>query len=275
MMERLGRNLGRYHGETIEIETVQAETHQRALAAGWVAETFSSDRGWSLHAYHRLSPGASTHLYLSTGIHGDEPSGPLALLELLRENRWPRANLWLVPCLNPEGFRLNRRENAQGIDLNRDYRDSRTAEIAGHTAWLARQPRFDLSLLLHEDWEANGFYLYELDREGWPGFAERIVESVRPVCPIETAPVVDDFPCANGVIRPAVQPEERPQWAEAIYLSEKKSRRIYNFETPSDYPLPVRVRAHVAALRRAFASIEQGFPVAGPAQQPAGVDPGA
>ena len=70
-------------------------------------------------------------IYLSTGIHGDEPAGPLAALRLLQENQWPaNAELWFCPCLNPMGFVLNRRENDQGIDLNRQYRHLETAERA-------------------------------------------------------------------------------------------------------------------------------------------------
>ncbi len=99
-------------------------------------------------------------VYISTGIHGDEPAGPLAALQLLQEDCWPKdAALWMCPCLNPTGFPLNRRENAQGIDLNRDYRHLETAEVQAHTSWLQRQPAFDLTLCLHEDWESRGFYI--------------------------------------------------------------------------------------------------------------------
>ena len=61
------------------------------------------------------------------------------------------AALWLCPCLNPTGFPLNRRENAEGIDLNRDYRHLQSAEVRAHIDWLGRQPFFDLTLCLHED----------------------------------------------------------------------------------------------------------------------------
>ncbi len=69
-------------------------------------------------------------IYISTGIHGDEPAGPLAALRLIQENHWPEnAEIFLLPCLNPIGFTLNRRENANGIDLNRDYRNPKSAEV--------------------------------------------------------------------------------------------------------------------------------------------------
>lgn len=254
-MQRLGRNIGRYHGEPIEIAQVQREVHRLAELHGWECDTFLETPRLTLRAYRRPFPGATKNVYLSAGIHGDEPSGPLALLQLLEENRWPDANLWMVPCLNPPGFELNQRENADGIDLNRDYRHLRTAEVAAHAAWLQAQPRFDLTLILHEDWESNGFYVYELNPSNLPSLAESIVESVRDLCPIETAAEVDSWPCNAGIIRPQAPPEERPQWAESLYLIVHKSRLSYTLETPSDFDITLRVKAHVRAVRAAFAII--------------------
>jgi hypothetical protein len=251
-MERLGKNQGRYHGEAIDIDALQAEAHVLALDTGWTCDTFLESADRTLRGYRRPCPGSAMNLYISAGIHGDEPSGPRAVLELLRENKWPKTNLWLVPCLNPTGFRLNQRENDEGIDLNRDYRHLTRPEIQAHTRWLSEQPQFDLTLLLHEDWESSGFYVYELNPENRFSFAEPMIHAVQTLCPIEHAERVDDFRCEGGIIRPAFKPEERPQWAEAIYLTVYKSRQSYTMETPSDFPLPLRVSAHLAALRRVF-----------------------
>jgi protein MpaA len=257
LMERLGRNKGRYDGDPIDIDAVQRETHELAIASGWIANTFLDIPEIKLRGYRRPFPGAKRNLYIGAGIHGDEPSGPTALVQLLRENQWPDVNLWLVPCVNPTGYRLNTRENKAGIDLNRNYREPTALEVISHIEWLNRQPRFDLSLQLHEDWEANGFYLYELNPENRPSLANSILEAVRSLCPIERADRVDDFVCNAGIIRPQVIPEKRSQWAEAVYLIANKTRQSYTLETPSDFALPLRVRAHVVALRealRAFAS---------------------
>jgi hypothetical protein len=251
-MERLGKNHGRYHGESVDIDAVQREIHALALAANWTCDTFLNLPDRTLRGYHRATPGAAANLYLSAGIHGDEPSGPLALADLFKANNWPRANIWIVPCLNPTGFRLNQRENAEGIDLNRDYRHVTRPETKAHIDWLSQQPPFDLTLILHEDWEANGFYVYELNPHNQFSFALPMVEAVGALCPIEHAERVDDFVCSAGIIRPEVKPEDRPQWAESLYLIANKSRQSYTLETPSDYPLPYRVRAHTAAVTEAL-----------------------
>ena len=74
------------------------------------------------------------------GGHGDEPAGPLALKQLLEDNQWPQAHLTLIPVLNPGGLAQNRRENEEGIDINRDYRHFRSPEARAHVSWLEAQP---------------------------------------------------------------------------------------------------------------------------------------
>jgi murein peptide amidase A len=251
-MERLLKNQGRYFGESINIDELQREVHRYAEETGWNCDTFLDRPGLTLRAYRRPCSEAKRNLYFSAGIHGDEPSGPLALLQLMKGNNWPRANLWVVPCLNPTGLRLNTRENEQGIDLNRDYRHRKSLEVSAHIHWLERQPDFDLTLLLHEDWEATGFYLYELSEGPAPSFGEAIIAAVREQCPIETSELVDNFMCRAGIIRPQFRPEDRPQWAEAVYLIANKSRLNYTLETPSDYPLPLRTQAQLCAVKRVF-----------------------
>lgn len=259
-MQRLGKNIGRYFGETINIDQVQEEAHQLALSTGFTSETFLDRPGKTLRAYfraaknlgsHTHSPGAR-NFYFSTGIHGDEPSGPIAMLELLKLNAWPNGNIWLVPCLNPSGFRLNSRFNDAGIDLNRDYRSGRSEEVRAHLEWLKRQPPFWTSIILHEDWEANGFYIYEVNPNALPSIAEPIIASLRPNFPIEHADQVDTWPHKDGIIRPPFTPEERPEWAEALWLIANKTLQSCTFEAPSDFPLQFRVSAQVAAMRRAF-----------------------
>jgi len=259
-VEQLGKNHGGYHGETIEVHAVLRDLGIAAQQQGWMVETFGQQGGFDLIALHRAPvsishPPSPLRFYLSSGIHGDEPAGPLAALRLLRENDWPpNAELWFCPCLNPMGFRLNRRENPDGKDLNRDYRHLATAEVRAHFAWLERQPRFDAYLCLHEDWEAHGFYLYEQNPDGRLALAETIIKAVQKVCPIDPSEVIEDRPAKDGIIRPNLDPNTRPQWAEAFYLIMNKSRLGCTLEAPSDFPLPVRVNALVTGVNAALKS---------------------
>jgi protein MpaA len=257
-MEKLGKNLGGYHGELIDIRGVLREVETAAQAHGWNSELFYKIGDLKLFALHRKTEVRSqepeARIYISAGIHGDEPAGPLAALRLIKENHWPAdAELWLLPCLNPEGFILGTRENAGGIDLNRDYRNSKAAETEAHISWLERQPPFDLYLCLHEDWESHGFYLYEQNPDNRPSLAEKMIAAAKEACPIDLSENIEDRPAQNGIIRPNVAPQERPLWPEALYLISHKSRQGYTLEAPSDYPLSGRVDALVAAVKAALA----------------------
>ena len=257
-VQKLGKNHGGYHGETIDIRAVLRDIQVAAREHGWSAELFFKIGDLDFFALHRI-PGAGrqtpvSRIYLSAGIHGDEPAGPLAALQLIRENRWPAGSeVWLVPCLNPEGFIFNTRANADGIDLNRDYRRPESGEIIAHVRWLERQPCFDLYVCLHEDWESHGFYLYEQNPDNRPSLAEKIIRAVAPVCPIDLAENIEGRPAHGGIIRPNVNPQERPDWPEAFYLISHKARQGYTLEAPSDFPLTTRVNALVAAVKGALA----------------------
>jgi murein peptide amidase A len=257
-MQRLGKNHGGYHGETIDVRAVLRDIETAGRQHGWTAEVFGQQGEFNLLALHRLplslrTPHSALRIYLSAGIHGDEPAGPVAALRLLRENHWPEnAELWFCPCLNPTGFALNRRENAAGRDLNRDYRHGETAEVRAHIAWLERQPKFDLCLCLHEDWESHGFYIYELNPDHRPSLAETMMAHIGKVCPIDPSAFIEGREAKGGIIRPNLDPRTRPQWAEAFYLIVNKTRYSCTLEAPSDFPLPTRVNALVTGVNTAL-----------------------
>jgi len=263
-MQRLGKNAGGYHGETIDIGAVLRESVAAAQRHGWNVKCLDVTSGLSLCALHRPSPSSrSTHyaprVYISTGIHGDEPAGPLAVRQLIEENLWPaQLDLWLCPCLNPTGFPLNRRESALGHDLNRQYLHFDAPETRAHVEWLKQQPAFDLTLCLHEDWEAQGFYLYELNPLARATLAESVIEQVARVCPIDLSPEIEGRPARGGIIRPDTDPRSRPQWPESFWLLTHKSPQGYTFEAPSDFTMQVRVAALVTAVKAALAAFDPG-----------------
>jgi len=274
--QALGKNLKGYSGETIDVSAILNDCLAAAQANGWHIEDIVVNETLSLPALVR--PGAvvaagaaqtasiSTRVYLSAGIHGDEPAGPLAMRQLLRENRWPpEMSLWLCPCLNPNGFIHHRRENADGLDLNRQYLEAKAAETVAHIRWLERQPAFDLCLCLHEDWEARGFYLYELNPDNQPSLGPEIVRRVAQVCPIDLSPSIEGRPAKDGIIRPAVDPRDRPQWPESFYLLTYKTRLSYTLEAPSDFALPARVASLVIGVNTALDLLRQSRPPQFPA----------
>jgi hypothetical protein len=234
-----------------------AELMQRFEAAagpnGFRTERYGDVAGCPLLALTKRTPGPRPRLYFSAGIHGDEPAPPLALLEMLQSGVFDtRANWLICPLLNPSGFLKRTRESADGVDLNRDYKDIRSAEIRSHIQWLQRQPNFEITFSLHEDWESTGFYLYELNPDNRPSFAERMIAATSRVCPIDASPIIDGREsAAPGIIRPVSDPLLRENWPEAIYLRAHHALLTYTLESPSALPLSQRI----ASLRAAIDSI--------------------
>lgn len=55
-------------------------------------------------------------------FHGDEPQGEILINRFIKENQCvPKNKLLFIPCLNPDGKALNTRQNANGVDLNRNF----------------------------------------------------------------------------------------------------------------------------------------------------------
>lgn len=231
--------------------------HAAARQAGFRIEMFGEIAGCPLVAATKRTPGRRPRVYLSAGIHGDEPAGPRVLLELMQRGLFDARAVWfLCPLLNPAGFRRRTRENAEGLDLNRDYKALKSAEIQAHARWLERQPNFDLAICVHEDWESKGYYVYELNPAGRASFARPMIDAVAPVCPIEVAPTIDGREVSEpGIIRPAGDPLLREQWPEAIYLRAHHAQLGYTLESPSSFLLPQRIAAHAAAIETAIAGL--------------------
>jgi len=202
-------------------------------------------------AWHR--PGAGRRIYLSAGIHGDEPAGPLAIMKILGSSWLAESDAdWTIcPTLNPHGLRAGTRENADGIDLNRDYQRRQSAEVAAHAAWLLERQAPELFLSLHEDWETTGFYFYEINLDlDQPTRAEAILAAVARMLPIESTPTIDGHDVRlPGWIHHAAEADLPDEWPEAIFLAKNGCPLSFTFETPSQLPLEDRIAAHIAAVR--------------------------
>jgi protein MpaA len=66
-------------------------------------------------------PHASRKLLVVGAIHGDETAG-ITVVRRLESSSPPRGTvLWLIEKLNPDGVAAHRRQNAHGVDLNRNF----------------------------------------------------------------------------------------------------------------------------------------------------------
>jgi len=79
-----------------------------------------SVRGRPIVAYERGNPGALATVVVGV-IHGNEPAGSGVISLLRRVPLQAGVHLWLVPTVNPDGLAAGTRQNAHGVDLNRNW----------------------------------------------------------------------------------------------------------------------------------------------------------
>ncbi len=240
-----------------------AQLKAAGTKVGFQVESFGQIQTWPLLAMTRNGSGAQKSgqtIYISSGIHGDEPAGPLAVLELLQTDALPRTHHYVIcPLLNPSGLASGTRENSSGIDLNRDYRDLLSEETRSHTDWIeSTLQTLDLCLHLHEDWESQGFYLYELNATTQPGYADAILQAASKHLAIETATTIDGHKARNGLIRHKGIPEIKEGSPEAIYFQKRFGGLNYTLEAPSSQALKTRVAALKAAILSALQACQKG-----------------
>jgi protein MpaA len=221
-----------------------------ARRQGFEVETLGEFPGGPLIAIERPAPGP--RVYLSAGIHGDEPAGPLAMLKLMETGALDPSIHWTAcPALNPDGLARGSRENSFGVDLNRDYLIRSSAEVTAHSAWLESRPVPELFISLHEDWESTGFYLYEINLGAdHPPRVRSILNAVRPWFEPEPVMEIDGHLARElGWIHHAAEADIPEGWPEAIFLSNKGCPLSFTLETPSKAPLDARIGAHLAGVR--------------------------
>jgi N-acetylmuramoyl-L-alanine amidase len=106
-MKRYRRRLGRASSAGVPV--------RRRIALG------RSVRGRRIDATEIGDPAAHRKLLVFGAIHGDETAGT-AIARRLQHARAPaNADLWVVRDLNPDGVAAKRRQNAHGVDLNRNF----------------------------------------------------------------------------------------------------------------------------------------------------------
>ncbi|MBD0329274.1 MAG: penicillin-insensitive murein endopeptidase [Thermoleophilia bacterium] len=80
-----------------------------------------SHRGRPIRAWRAGTPGSERKALVVGCIHGNECAGIAVARRLLALARRAPVDLWIVPDLNPDGHARRTRQNARGVDLNRNF----------------------------------------------------------------------------------------------------------------------------------------------------------
>jgi hypothetical protein len=227
-----------------------------ASAAGLSISVFAESDDHELFVLRSEAPPTDApRVYLSTGVHGDEPGAALGLLHWAEVNvgTLRELDVLIFPLHNPVGLQDNTRLDGTGRDLNRMFH----SDEPPFPEWRREvgEERFDLSICLHEDYDGRGCYIYEL---GLGGLAERLLEAGAEFIPPDSRSQIDISEAVNGVVRHGdLQRDELPLEGlpEAIWLYFERCPVSLTLETPSEFSLWSRIHAHAAMISEGIRSV--------------------
>jgi murein peptide amidase A len=208
------------------------------------------DRAYSLARFifdGSSNGGDSIRLGIFTGIHGDEPSGALAVVRFLRDlAQTPELaagyRIYAYPICNPTGFEDNTRHSRRGKDLNREFwQASEEPEVylLEQELWMHA---FHGIISLHSDDTSEGLYGFVNGPDLSKELLEPALWAAERFLNRNTRVVIDGFRARRGLIDGgysgilSAPPESKPAPFQLT------------FETPAHAPLHLQVQANVAAL---------------------------
>jgi protein MpaA len=113
----------------LNTESRDSRAPQDARAPGTSADRFdlrprrfgTSVLGRPLRAYRVGDRRSDVTAVLLGNMHGNEPAGVRLVNAVRGDPHVSGVDLWVVPTMNPDGLAANSRQNAHGVDLNRNW----------------------------------------------------------------------------------------------------------------------------------------------------------
>ena len=200
---------------------------------------------------YRWADPTSHHAYrvgIFAGIHGDEQSGVIAVMQLLHQLEWdPRIaqfyELFIYPVCNPWGFDEGLREGSSGKDLNRCFWQEKEEPEVRLLEQDLRARQFDGIIALHTDDTSEGIYGYVNGSTLTRHLLEPALQSASAILPRDFRPHIDTHPASDSIITGgytgilSAPPDQHPKPFQIV------------FETPHLAPLGKQVDAHLVALK--------------------------
>ena len=180
------------------------------------------------------------------------------------------------PCTNPTGFEQGTRNSVDGVDINRTFGRGGQSPEARAITTANRDRRFILSLDLHEDFDATGFYCYDYDRDalqrGRATFGDAVVRTLE----AEEFPIQafdDDYDLGSPLPAESVRFERGLVHADPIAeaaaigglsyslaMARRAARYALTFETPTSLAWQTRLAMHRTAILAALDALRQRLP---------------
>jgi hypothetical protein len=147
-------------------------------------------------------------------------------------------------------LRNNTRHDHRGLDINRRF-DLAQDPITAPWRKLVSERKLRIGLCLHEDYDSQGCYVYELcpSRQS---LSSKVMSECTQRIAVDPRRIIEGSLAQAGVIRRSKLPPNFPGMPEAFVLWQLGCPITLTFETPSEFSLDDRVAAQAAFVAAAL-----------------------
>lgn len=243
-----------FHHSSHDYELLVTRWKRVAEEVGLEIISLADQEGHEIFALRGGQSDQGDGVYLSAGVHGDEPATVWALLQWAEANRERLEGepIIILPCVNPWGLVNNARWDEKGRDLNRMFQNETLPFFLSWRKLLGKQ-QFRMTLNLHEDYDAQGIYVYELAPPD-VDVSDQVFTRIESIIPRESRKEIEGRQVRAGMVhrsedlRRVVEEELDGGYPEAIYLYLNHTQLALTFETPSEFAFHERVQAQMGFI---------------------------
>ena len=229
--------------------TLLNETRLHKLPMEIIGSEISRRTGINYPLYRLIiHPKVDPTICIISGIHGNEIAGPLSILKIVDAiiNDLPAQFRFVVyPMINPSGFDLRQRFDADHRDLNAIYgatlRSKNYFEVQTFYQDSLKFAPFEAVITLHEDSDREKFYMYGLGKEN--------LDFYHAVCSFAKTCIP---PWMNGEIEGCITDDHglilsnaRDHAFDGALYNKGMTKLAYTFETPGKLDVQFRVNMMV------------------------------
>jgi hypothetical protein len=247
------------------VERLKSLQDSHVIKAGLVRHEKSHHDIYSIHT--TSSNAYAKNIFLSAGLHGDEPAGVYALLGFF-ENKAKeyddKLNFFAIPCINPFGFEYDIRQNHNQVDLNRNFDSPKPEkEVSLVKKVLEEYSRaFLFTLDMHEDPtdkinpgfelkdNPRDFYMYEKSPSREASVGHTIIRELerKGIWATKQKKIYHDFNDGGLVWHQSPEHKWNEDSSELFSYLQRYTDYSFTTETPTCWAVDKRVDAHLTAL---------------------------
>lgn len=193
-----------------------------------------------------LNPSGNKTVVFSAGIHGNEISGPLSIIEFLKKidfKKYSNTKIIIFPVANPTGFDKNQRNNYLNKDLNRLFCKSKTAFENKILLKELQKEKIFFFHALHSDTDETSFYMYNFENKKEEIYRD-LIQIAKKYFPIKKSKSIYGDRAEGGLIGNC----KDGSFEDKMY----REGSIYSIcsESPEKHPLNKNIKLNISLMRK-------------------------